>query len=140
MAVACDLQPRVRPVGLYDAAFARAPAFRTIMGSSPPAQRAYLVEIFLPLQDKAGRPQPAELFAQVRETLTETFGGITTYSRAPAEGRWDNGHRVERDDIVVFEAMTPALDPHWWASYRQQLERQFSQDQILIRASELRLL
>ena len=110
------------------------------MASPKPEQRAFLIEIFLPLRDKSGHAQPAGLFAEVRETLTAAFGGITTYSRAPAEGRWDNGRTIERDDMVVFEAMTPALDARWWAAYRQELEQKFRQDQILIRATEIRLL
>ena len=105
-----------------------------------PSQRAFLVEIFLPLQDKSGRPQPPALFAAVSARLTEAFGGVTTYARAPAEGRWDNGRAVETDDIVVFEAMAPALDERWWAAWRQELEGQFRQEEILIRATEIRIL
>jgi hypothetical protein len=44
------------------------------------------------------------------------------------------------DEIVVFEVMTEALDAAWWGNYRSQLERDFRQDQIVIRASTIALL
>ena len=44
------------------------------------------------------------------------------------------------DEIVVFEVMTEKLDVSWWASYRRHLEREFRQDQIMIRASTVTLL
>jgi hypothetical protein len=44
------------------------------------------------------------------------------------------------DEIVVFEVMTEALDVSWWGRYRLLLEREFRQDQIVIRASTVALL
>jgi hypothetical protein len=46
----------------------------------------HVVEIFLPLKTKEGRPQPRELFVQVRDELVGRFGGLTAFTRAPAEG------------------------------------------------------
>jgi len=43
------------------------------------------------------------------------------------------------DEIVVFEVMTEALDAGWW-NYRLQLERDFRQDEIVVRASTITLL
>ena len=36
----------------------------------------HLVEIFLPLNDNGGRPFGTEKYAEVREHLTERFGGL----------------------------------------------------------------
>jgi hypothetical protein len=36
--------------------------------------------------------------------------------------------------------MTEALDESWWQGYRQQLEREFRQERILVRAHAVRLL
>jgi hypothetical protein len=36
-----------------------------------------------------------------------------------------------------MEVMAAALDPGWWAAYRKQLERNFVQDEIVIRASAI---
>jgi Domain of unknown function (DUF4186) len=44
------------------------------------------------------------------------------------------------DEIVVFEVMTEALDARWWSNYRLQLERDFRQDEIVVRASAVTLL
>jgi hypothetical protein len=37
-----------------------------------------------------------------------------------------------------MEVMTGALDRAWWHSYRETLEREFKQHEILIRASDCR--
>jgi hypothetical protein len=93
-----------------------------------------LVQILLPAYDNAGRPFPTEHYNDVRTKLTDRFGGLTSYSRAPAEGLWDSGSTVRRDDIVVVEVMVESLDRTWWKNYRIELEKLFRQDQIVIRA------
>jgi hypothetical protein len=95
----------------------------------------YLVQLFLPLRDPDGVPFPRDAFEAVRRRLTDEFGGATAFLRAPASGAWedDDGH-VERDDVVLVEVMVPTLDRGWWARWRQELERRFRQDEILVRA------
>jgi hypothetical protein len=93
-----------------------------------------LVQILLPAYDNAGRPFPTEHYNDVRTKLTDRFGGLTSYSRAPAEGLWDSGSTVRRDDIVVVEVMVESLDRTWWKNYRIELEQLFRQDQMVIRA------
>jgi hypothetical protein len=100
----------------------------------------HLVEILLPLNDNSGRPFGAEKFAAVREHLTEWFGGLTAFTRSPAQGTTRGGGRTVHDEIVVFEVMTETLDASWWRSYRRQLEREFRQDEIVVRASAVTLL
>ena len=40
------------------------------------------------------------------EELIERFGGLTTYSRAPANGYWlEDGENAVRDETVVYEVM-----------------------------------
>jgi hypothetical protein len=46
----------------------------------------HLVEILLPVADDEGRPFDANKYADVREELSRRFGGITAFTRAPAEG------------------------------------------------------
>ena len=100
----------------------------------------HLVQILLPLYDNAGAPLPRELFSRVREELTGAFGGLTAFTRAPAEGLWKDGGETTRDDIVVFEVMAERLDESWWRAYRGELEKRFRQDEIVVRAQETRLL
>ena len=101
----------------------------------------HLVQILLPLYDNEQNPQPPDQFRRVRRELTDRFGGITLYTRAPAEGTWKlNDNHTTRDDIVIVEVMAPDLDCDWWASYRHDLEARFRQDLIVIRAQQTRLL
>jgi hypothetical protein len=51
----------------------------------------------------------------LRKRLTAKFGGLTTFSRAPAEGLWKvrgkTRARVQRDEIIVIEIMRVAAQP-----------------------------
>jgi hypothetical protein len=100
----------------------------------------HLVEILLPLNDNSGRPFDAGKYAAVRDHLTERFGGLTAFTRSPAQGTTMGGGKTVHDEIVVFEVMTETLDASWWGNYRRQLEREFRQDEIVIRASVVTLL
>jgi hypothetical protein len=100
----------------------------------------HLVQILLPLADNEGRPFPTASLDAVRRELTERFGGLTAFTRAPAEGFWEGGEGTARDDVVVLEVMADTLDAAWWAAYRHDLETRFSQDAIVVRAQEVRLL
>jgi len=87
-----------------------------------------------PIFDNSGRRFPPGHYARVRSVLTARFGGLTAYSRAPAEGVWDGGDAVKREDIVVIEVMVDELERSWWQDYRLQLETLFRQDRIVVRA------
>jgi hypothetical protein len=99
----------------------------------------HLVELLLPLNDNAGRPFGPEKYADVRDHLIERFGGVTTFTRSPAQGTTTDKGRMVHDEIVVFEVMTETLDASW-SRYRRQLEWEFRQDKIVVRASAVTLL
>ena len=94
----------------------------------------HLIEFLLPLRDKEGSPFGETLFGQVKEELTQRFGGVTAFTRSPAEGVWQGEQGEERDEIVIVEVMADALERGWWSDYRGKLEQRFDQDEILIRA------
>jgi hypothetical protein len=101
----------------------------------------HLIQLLLPLHDDAGRDFPVSLYEDVRRELVARFGGLTTYSRAPAKGLWqEDGNGVQRDDIVVYEVMADAMDRAWWAAYRKQLEAAFHQEALVVRAQPIELL
>ncbi|MFL6540561.1 MAG: hypothetical protein ACJ8HU_07350 [Chthoniobacterales bacterium] len=101
----------------------------------------HLVQILLPTHDNEQEPIAREEYGRVREELTERFGGLTVYTRAPAEGLWRiNDNYTSRDDIVIFEVLIAELDPTWWRNYRHDLENRFRQEAILIRAQQTQLL
>ena len=72
----------------------------------------HLVQILLPVYDNAGQRFPTDHYNEVRAKLTKKFGGLTAYTRAPAEGLWDSGSTVKRDDIVAVEIMVESLSAH----------------------------
>lgn len=100
----------------------------------------HLVQILLPLADNAGRRFEGKAYSRVRSELSERFGGITSFTRAPAEGVWKEGGHTAHDDIVVFEVMARELDHAWWENYRAELERRFEQETIVIRAIKVEML
>lgn len=101
----------------------------------------HLIQILLPLYDNQQNPQPPEQFRRVRQELTERFGGLTVYTRAPAEGTWKlQDNHTRRDDIVIFEVMAEELEADWWRTYRSKLEQIFRQDSIVIRVQQIQIL
>jgi hypothetical protein len=100
----------------------------------------HLVQILLPVRDNAGTAFPSRLFEGVAELLTARFGGLTTYDRAPAEGRWHSSGQVRRDEVVVLEVMVDQLDRAWWKDFRADLEVRFAQEELVVRAETIELL
>ena len=100
----------------------------------------YLVQILLPLSDNAGRRFEADSYGRVRRDLSDRFGGVTSFTRAPAQGVWKEGGHVNRDDIVVFEVMARDIDRSWWERYRADLEQRFEQETIVVRAIRVEML
>ena len=95
----------------------------------------HLVQILLPLRKCDGSDVPAALFAEVRDELTQRFGGVTAYSRSPATGLWKNTEaEVEREQVIMVEVVVDAFDRGWWTQYREGLARRFDQEEIHARA------
>lgn len=94
----------------------------------------HVVQLLLPLADNQGRPFPESLLRELREELVARFGGMTAYGRAPAQGVWAHDGSRQKDDIVVVEVMVETLDPDWWHSFRQRVERLLAQERVIVRA------
>ncbi len=99
----------------------------------------HLVQILLPVYDNDGNELPQLAFRRVSSDLAHRFGGVTSFTRAPAEGVWNQPttERPTHDDIVVVEVMVRELDRAWWATYRKELEHRFKQDEVIIRAQAM---
>jgi hypothetical protein len=98
----------------------------------------YLVQALLPVTDNNGAPFQSGEFGQTRRELTERFGGVTVYERAPARGLWvSEDGEVVQDEVVIFEVMTSELDARWWRDYKAGLQRRFHQETIAIRAAAI---
>lgn len=94
----------------------------------------YLIQVLLPLQDNDGHLYDQNFFKSVDANLVVTFGGVTAYSRAPAKGKWLSSDREQHDDVVVIEVMAESLDRAWWQSFRERLEGEMGQAEIVVRA------
>ena len=98
----------------------------------------HLIQLLLPLHDNQKRPFPGAYFNQVREDLTNRFGGVTAFVRSPAVGLWKEGSDdINRDEVIMFEVVTDQLDKDWWASYREELQDRFRQEELLMWASNI---
>jgi hypothetical protein len=101
----------------------------------------HLIQIFLPLMDDLANPNNTEVFFSLQTELKDKFGGITTFSQAPAKGLWkDSNQKTVRDEIIIFEVMTASVDAAWWASFKARLEKMFDQKEIIIRKFTIDLL
>ena len=100
----------------------------------------YLVQLLLPLRDNHGVAHDPALFKEVASSLTERFGGITAYTRSPAEGLWQSDGDTHHDDVVAVEVMVDDLDERWWGAFRRHLEIVFRQRQLLVLAQQVRRL
>lgn len=101
---------------------------------------SHLVQILLPKDDNQGHPYDLSVFQTVQSRLAGRFGGVTAYSRAPAEGVWAHDGTHEHDDIVVMEVMVETLDRAWWSTFRRELETTLRQHQIVMRAHLIEIL
>lgn len=99
-----------------------------------------LVQILLPLTDKKGHPFPELVLRRIHEELSDRFGGLTAYERSPARGIWRQGTDQHKDDIVIVEVMTAILEGDWWRSFRQRVEKELGQKELVIRSSSIRRL
>jgi hypothetical protein len=104
------------------------------------AGASHLVQILLPKETGKGEPIGKDWFDRILKELTDEFGGATSFLRAPGQGLWQSGGGTEKDSIAVVEVMAELLDPSYWQSLRERLERELSQEEIVIRAQDIRRL
>ncbi|OYW20898.1 MAG: hypothetical protein B7Z55_06530 [Planctomycetales bacterium 12-60-4] len=59
----------------------------------------HVIQLVLPLYDEAQPMATAdERHAMVKAELTRHFGGVTTHTRSPEEGRWRAGGRAGKTE------------------------------------------
>ncbi|GGG87818.1 hypothetical protein GCM10007415_22160 [Parapedobacter pyrenivorans] len=93
-----------------------------------------LIQVFVPLADNKGDHFPESYFNELRSAFKEKFGGVTIFKQMPVEGFWkDADENTEKDRLAIFEVMAEALDTAYWKQLKVQLEKKFSQRDLLIR-------
>ena len=101
----------------------------------------FVVELFIPLEKPDGTPTPAATLERIKSQLTDRFGGVTAFLQSPAEGAWKPESRaIIHDRVAIFEVMVRDVDTAWWRGYRQQLETELEQEQILARLYQVTVL
>jgi len=100
-----------------------------------------LFQIFPPLCDNHVKAFPFRKFEQVKERLAKEFGGMTGFLNPPGEGVWrESPKNFVKDDVVTFEVMSETLDRDWWNDYKEDLEKSFGQEEIVIRKMQIQIL
>ena len=98
-----------------------------------------LVQILLPLRDNSGRKFRDDVWEQLKGKLVEQFGGLTAYTRAPAEGVWaPSPDKETAEDIFVVEVMCRPFDEGWWEALQAELESTLRQERVVIRVLALK--
>ena len=102
---------------------------------------SHLIQLLLPVADNNASPYPEAVLEGVKEALVEKFGGVTAFSRSPAQGVWAPAAAQEQhDDVVIVEVMADSVDDSWWAQLRKRLEQQLNQQEIVLRVFPIRTL
>ena len=92
----------------------------------------YLIQILLPVPSAPG---DSSAFSKTREELADKFGGVTAYSRAPADGIWVSPQgEKDRDSVLMVEVFSADFDRAWWRAYQEVLAARFDQEEIHVRA------
>jgi hypothetical protein len=80
------------------------------------------------------------LYEHVAVELTARFGGVTAYTRSPAQGRWrSETSQQHHDDVLVVKAMVDQLDPAGWSAFRARLAGTFRQESLVVQAQDIQL-
>ena len=80
----------------------------------------HLIQCYFPLYDNDKKRFPHSMYEAECRTLSERFGGLTGYTRAPACGLWEDDEvGAKRDDLIIYEVMAENLDREWWREYRR---------------------
>lgn len=60
--------------------------------------------------------------------------------RSPATGVWEEDGAKVTDDVVIFEVMVERLEREYWRLYRLELQEEFRQEVIVMRAHRIDML
>ncbi|HUO93813.1 MAG TPA: hypothetical protein VMU22_12865 [Rhizomicrobium sp.] len=99
-----------------------------------------LVQILLPIEDNDGKPFPEDVLRRIQHELSDRFGGLTAYERAPAKGVWRHGESQHRDEVVILEVMVETVEVAWWRSFRARVEAELHQKELVIRSMPIKRL
>jgi hypothetical protein len=94
----------------------------------------HLVQILLPLITGKGEDLEKDVFDDLLNELTDRFGGATSFKQSPRQGHWDSGRQIEKDSVALIGVMTGELNEDYFRELKTRLEKELSQNEIMIRA------
>jgi hypothetical protein len=93
------------------------------------------------VKDNDGHCFPPHIWENLKNTLVDKFGGVTAYTRSPAEGIWSpSPTERSRDQIFTVEVIVRDFDTEWWQILRRDMQNILRQDQLLFRVSPILVL
>jgi hypothetical protein len=98
-------------------------------------------DLFVPLYYNDGSPVEAEKLLALKRRLLDQFEGDTFFPQAN-EGFWRTGGVTYRDEIVIFRILTADAPEarRFLAQLKEDLKREFRQEEILIVARDVETL
>ena len=98
-------------------------------------------DIFIPLYYNDGTPVESAKFRDVQARLLERFEGLT-YFPQPNQGFWKFGNMTYRDEIVIYRVLSQnqTTSRDFLTNLKEQLKKQFQQEELLIIEREVGLL
>lgn len=101
-------------------------------------QNLRMIQIYLPLYDPDGKAFPQRYYEKIKEELNEKFGGLTMYTRSPAEGLWkEDQQKTVKDDLLILEVIASELEQDFWRQYKHNLKKIFKQEELLINCASI---
>src|SRR5436309_8164919 len=98
-------------------------------------------ELFVPLHYNDGTPVEGAKLARLRQRLVDRFGGLTDL-RHRSEGHWKVAGVTFRDAIVIYRlfAREGAEATRFLKELKEEMKREFRQEDVLILAREVEVL
>jgi hypothetical protein len=98
-------------------------------------------DLFIPLFYNDGTPIEAYKFQRLQDRLLEWFDGLTYFPQRN-QGFWKFGNVTYRDEIVIYRVISQGSlgTREFLANLKEELKREFDQQEILIVEREIGLL
>lgn len=100
-----------------------------------------LIQLFLPTTAENGKAFPGTYFHAVKQKLSKKFDSLSVYLKSPViEHIKDDGPTLAKDTVLVYEVVSDSVETDYWSQYQQFLQKQFKQDDIVIRCLDMGLI
>ena len=88
-------------------------------------------EIYLPTTHNDGTPVDPRIIQEIKETLTNAFGGYTHLTHRN-EGVWRIGGVTFRDEVTIVRVLDSGEKSFDMEKFKDSLEARLKQDSVLI--------